>query len=124
MKKAGIAKRAAPLFLPPFEWFNDSISRWTKDEGLSLINYTPGTMANADYTYPGVANYRSSDTIYHSILSFEREHPAGLNGFILLMHIGTDPRRRDKFYNRLSRLIGELKRKNYQFKTVKTLLLN
>ena len=39
----------------------------------------------------------------------------GLNGFILLVHIGTDARRTDKFYRQLPQLITELKNKNYQF---------
>ena len=53
-----------------------------------LINYTPGTLSHADYTTSKDKNYRSSETIYNSIIDYERSKPAGLNGFILLMHIG------------------------------------
>ena len=49
----------------------------------------------------GNEGYRSSDEIFDSIMNYEAKNPNGLNGFILLMHIGTDPRRTDKFYNRL-----------------------
>lgn len=46
----------------------------------------------------------------------------GLNGFILLIHIGTDPRRTDKFYNYLPTLINELKNRGYEFERVDQML--
>ena len=45
-----------------------------------------------------------------------------LNGFILLLHFGTDPKRTDKLYSRLPELIQYLKAKNYRFVTIDTLL--
>jgi endoglucanase len=122
LARSGIAKDNARWFLPPYEWYNDSIARWTKELGLQLVNFTPGTGSNADYTYPGPPNYRNSDSIYTAIVTYEKNHSSGLNGFILLLHIGTDPRRTDKFYNRLGPLIRFLKQKGYAFKTVKGLL--
>lgn len=118
MKKHGITK--APYFLPPYEWYNDSIAAWTKEMGLQLINFTPGTKSHADYTWPQLPNYKSSDEIYQSIISYEKQR--GLNGFILLLHIGTDDRRTDRFYLRLNELINELKKKGYSFKRVDNLL--
>ena len=109
-------------FLPPYEWYNDSISTWCKEAGIQLISYTPGTLSHADYTTTKDKNYRSSETIYNSIVNYERAKPAGLNGFILLMHIGAGPGRTDKFYYRLPGLIRYLKQKGYQFKTVDQLL--
>jgi endoglucanase len=124
LKKFGIGKSHAPIFLPPYEWYNDSIAAWTKELGLQLINYSPGTKSNADYTYPALKNYQSSETIYKSIVDYEKSSPAGLNGFILLIHIGTDPARTDKFYNRLGELIDYLRHKGYSFQTVRALLMN
>ena len=46
----------------------------------------------------------------------------GLNGFILLVHIGTDPRRADKFYRYLPELIHELKADGYRFVKIDELL--
>ena len=93
--------------------------------GLQLINYTPGTRSNADYTYPEMGEkYVDSKTIYQSILRYEQGSANGLNGFILLMHIGTDPRRKDKFYLYLPKLIKELKNRGYRFVTVDKLLDN
>jgi peptidoglycan/xylan/chitin deacetylase (PgdA/CDA1 family) len=119
----GIEKKDAHYFLPPYEWYNDSISVWTKEMGLQLIDFSPGTRSNADYTYPEMRNkYLSSDTIMKLILKYEVESSNGLNGFILLVHIGTDPRRTDKFYNHLPELIKELKSRGYQFVRIDELL--
>lgn len=122
MNKAGVKKGEAKFFLPPYEWYNDSIAAWTKIMGLQLINFTPGTLSHADYTRLGMKNYRSSEDIYTSITNYEQTKPAGLNGFILLIHVGTNPRRTDKFYKRLPGLIKYLKAKGYQFQTVDQLL--
>lgn len=122
MKSFQIMDGDAEYFLPPFEWYNDSIAKWTNELGLRLVNFTPGTRSAADYTYPGMSGYRSSEEIYNSIMEYEKKDPHGLNGFILLTHIGTDERRRDKFYNRLAELIHELKNKGYSFVKIDQLL--
>lgn len=122
MTMFNIEKKNASWFLPPYEWYNDSISCWTKQLDLQLINYTPGTLSHADYTTVKDKNYRTSDTIYNSIINYEKSKPSGLNGFILLMHIGTGPDRTDKFYNSLPALIKYLKQKGYRFQSVDQLL--
>jgi endoglucanase len=123
MRQFNIDKSAAPFFLPPYEWYNGTISRWTKKAGLQLVNFSPGTLSAADYTYPEMGDrYRSSEAIYQSILEFERKDAHGLNGFILLLHVGTDPRRVDKFYNSLDDMIKELQRKGYSFCRLDSLL--
>lgn len=119
MKSIGIEKKDAHLFLPPYEWYNKKIADWTNAEGLKLINFTPGTRSAADYTFPEMTNkYVDSEKIYKSILDYEATDKNGLNGFILLLHIGTDSRRTDKFYNRLNDLILVLKKKGYHFVSV------
>jgi peptidoglycan/xylan/chitin deacetylase (PgdA/CDA1 family) len=117
MAAFGISKQAARFFLPPYEWYNKTIAGWTREEGLTLVNYTPGTRSNADYTFPEMGtSYRPSEEIYQSIVNYEDK--SGLNGFLLLSHIGTDPRRTDKFYDKLDQLIGMLKHKGYELVTV------
>jgi endoglucanase len=120
MQKFGLSIKDAPLFMPPYEWYNDSISAWTRDLGLHLINFTPGTRSNADYTTPDMGNrYVDSETIMKSIFQYEKKDPSGLNGFILLLHVGTDSRRTDKFYNRLRELIAGLRGRGYEFQSLK-----
>lgn len=122
MERFGISKDDAHYYLPPYEWYNQTIAEWTDSHGLQLINFTQGTLSNADYTTPDMSNYRDSDEIYTSIMEYEASHSNRLNGFILLIHIGTDPQRNDKFYLRLDELISELKNREYGFVRVDELL--
>lgn len=116
MAAFGIHQSEALWFIPPYEWYNQQISDWTSELGLRLINYSPGTRSNADYTTPDMGTrYVSSERIYRSILEYEANSSSGLNGFILLIHIGTHPDRTDKFYDRLPELIAELKASGYEF---------
>jgi peptidoglycan/xylan/chitin deacetylase (PgdA/CDA1 family) len=122
MARFGVKKDGAAIFMPPYEWYNHQISAWTNELGLTLINYSPGTRSHADYTTPGLDYYSSSETIMQSIVSFEGEDPDGLNGFILLSHVGTAPERTDKFYFRLEELIEFLKERGYRFLRIDELL--
>ncbi len=109
----GITVKNAPYFVPPYEHYNDTVSAWAAELGLKIINFTPGTTSNADYTTPQMKNYRSSQTIYENILRLEQKE--GLNGHLLLFHLGTSPAREDKFYrNHLQKLIRELKQRGYK----------
>ncbi len=122
MARLGIDIKKANYFLPPYEWYNDSIASWSKELQVQLINYTPGTLSHADYTTDKDKNYRSSEIILNSILKVAENRPAGLNGFILLLHIGAGPERTDKFYRKLPELIRHLKAKGYQFQRVDGIL--
>ena len=114
MEKFGIYKNQAPFFVPPYEWYNDSIAIWAKEIGLQLINYTPGTLSYNDNSTPDMRDkYFSSTEIYKRILQVEKKQ--SLNGHILMFHIGVDNRRSDKFYTRLNALLLELKRLKYEF---------
>jgi endoglucanase len=125
MSVFGIYPEDTRYFLPPYEWFNDSINAWSKQYGLTMVNFTPGTSSNQDWTYPepGI-NYIPSDTIYNRILRKEKTASDGLKGFILLTHFGTDKRRSDKLYNRLDELITDLKKRGYRFVSLDNLLGN
>jgi len=122
MQHFGICREDARYFIPPYEWYNDSIAQWTRALDLQLVNITYGTLSHADYTIPGSSGYRSSKEIYESILDYEAAAPGGLNGFILLVHIGTAPERTDKFYLHLDQLLKELKSRSYSFKRIDELL--
>jgi endoglucanase len=122
MAAFGVVKDEAPCFIPPYEWANAAIAGWAGDLGLRLFNFTPGTLSNADYTTPDMANYHSSAQIYRSIIDHEKNDPHGLNGFILLLHIGTHPDRTDKFYRSLDGLLTELGGQGYRFVRIDELL--
>ena len=67
-------------------------------------------------------NYRSSFIILQTLYNKINDKPNGVNGFIVLMHLGTDPKRKDKLYNYLPEVIQLLKAKGYQLVTVTELL--
>ncbi len=115
LAKFGVQAKQAQYFMPPYEWYNQTIVDWTKQAGLTLVNYTGGTSSNADYTTPDMPNYKSSEQIFQRIFEYEASEAKGLNGFILLTHIGVSPERKDKFYDRLDELIQGLKAKGYSF---------
>lgn len=122
MEKFGLDRAAARYFVPPYEWYNETIAAWAREKGLVLINFTSGTGSNADYTTPTMPGYRSSERILSDILEYEKSDPKGLNGFLLLLHIGTHPDRVDKFYHRLEELIDLLSSLGYTFLRVDELL--
>jgi len=78
----------------------------------------------ADYTYPemGQNRYLTSEWIYNQLIDYERSNVSGLNGFMILIHLGTDQRRPDKFYMLLPELIEYLRERGYTFKRVDDLL--
>lgn len=114
MEKFGITKSKAPFFLPPSEWYNNTISQWCNEFGLQLISPTPKTMSNYDVSTPDMRdNYLSSTEIYNNIM--ELESSQGLNGNILVFHMGADNKRKDKFYTKLHLLLSTIAKSGYEF---------
>lgn len=110
----GITPQNSPFFIPPYEYYNCKISAWAQNMGLQLINFTPGTITNADYTTPDMKNYKSSKEILNRVMEVEKKE--GLNGHLILVHFGTDNLRTDKFYKKpLTQLIRNLQNKGYKF---------
>lgn len=115
MAPFGIKRKKTYYFIPPYEHFNDTVSAWAKEMGLQLINNTYGTLTYGDYTTPDMARYFSSDYIMERTLGMAAKEPQGINGHILLIHLGTSSLRPDKFYNRLPELIEKLQAMGYTF---------
>jgi endoglucanase len=116
MTPFGLTKERAPYFLPPYEWYNSEVAQWCDSVGVTLVNLTPGTYTNADYTHPEMgAQYAGSDSIMARVMRVEESSSMGLNGALLLLHIGTDPRRTDKLYTHLGDLIRALRSRGYGF---------
>jgi peptidoglycan/xylan/chitin deacetylase (PgdA/CDA1 family) len=105
-------------FVPPYEHANLDIVEWAGDYWYATVNLTPGTRSNADYTGEADENLVSANTIFESIIDRENRDPNGLNGFFLLFHIGSGPRRTDKFHTRFGELLDRLGSKGYKFVAV------
>lgn len=116
LARYGITPQQAPWMIPPYEWHNATVAAWAREMGLQLINFSPGTSSSMDYTYPGITGgnpYRDNHWLWERIMRCEREKT--LNGQLLMIHLGTDERRVEKFYDRLPDLIMELQGKGYRF---------
>jgi peptidoglycan/xylan/chitin deacetylase (PgdA/CDA1 family) len=121
--RSGIDPGAVRYFLPPYEHYTEEIAAWTKQGGRTLINMTPGTRSNTDYMTDADKRFVTAAEIVNSILSAERKDPDGLNGYLLLMHLGAGPARtRDHLHDELGRLLDELSRRGYRFVRVDELL--
>lgn len=119
----GVKRSDAPYFIPPYEWYNSEVSAWAKELGLQVVNFTPGTGSSNDYTAPSMgAKYRTSKQLWNAIMDCEKNDAHGLNGHLLMVHIGTFDERTDKFYKRLPALIKTLKKKGYNFVSIEELL--
>lgn len=113
LARFGVDRSQARYFMPPYEWYNQEIADWAAAAGAVVVNFTPGLMTNADYTTPDMPNYRSSERIYRQLLDYEASSASGLNGFIILVHLGVSPDRTDLFYFWLGQLIDDLRDRGY-----------
>lgn len=121
LRSFGALSKGQPiLFIPPFEWYNKEQVTWAEEMNVRLFNFTPGTGSNRDWAPPGHAGYASSEEIIEGILDYEQGHPDGLNGFLLLLHLGAQ--REDKVFLRLGYLVERLRARGYEFERVDELL--
>jgi peptidoglycan/xylan/chitin deacetylase (PgdA/CDA1 family) len=107
-------------FIPPYEWYNIDQVRWSRPMGVLLFNFTPGSGSNRDWAPEGHKSFAPSQKILDDILAYERTDPQGLNGFLLLLHLGSQ--RADKMHVLLGPLLEELLRRGYSFARVDELL--
>src|SRR5690606_5048310 len=118
LEKIGIER--GNIFIAPYEWYNKKIVEWSTEMGFQVYNFTPGLRTPADYTYPEMgARYMSSLRILNQLHEFEKAN--GLNGYIILVHLGTDARRVDKLYLKLAEIIDKLRSKKYNFVSLENL---
>jgi peptidoglycan/xylan/chitin deacetylase (PgdA/CDA1 family) len=120
LEKCGLKRDQIKYFLPPYEWYNAEVAGWTREAGLRLINHSSGTRSAADYTEEHARNFVPSQVIFDSIIHEEQKN--GLNGHLLLMHLGAGPERKDKMHRRLGELLDVLQKRGYQFVRVDDLL--
>jgi len=121
LRQLGALRAGIPVyFIPPYEWFNEDQVRWARKMGVVLFNFTPGSGSNRDWIPEEQRGFVPSATIRRDILAYERRDPHGLNGFLLLLHLGSQ--RRDKMHGELAPLLDELAARGYEFVRVDELL--
>jgi endoglucanase len=122
IERYGVKQAAVTHFIPPYEHYNEEIVAWSAELGITVVNFTPGTLSAADWTPEDHPRYRTTDEIFESIVRKERDDPHGLNGFLLLMHAGAGPRRPDRSARRLGELLDYLSTRSYHLERVDRLL--
>lgn len=116
-----LADRSQPVyFIPPYEWYNIDQTRWAREMGVFLFNFTPGSGSNRDWAPEDHRSFVPSQEIMQDILAYEQKDPHGLNGFLLLLHLGSQ--RRDKPFVLIESLIEKLKSRGYHFVRVDEML--
>ncbi len=112
-------RHLAPFWRAPFGEFNRSILRWAAEAGFKHIGWSRHCDA-LDWVADSTSNlYRTAPEILNHFLQLEET--SGLQGRIILMHLGTD-RKKDYPYQILTALIDSLRTRGYRFVTVGQLI--
>ncbi len=118
---AGFGIHMKPYWRAPFGEINNEVLFWAAELGYRHIGWSYRCDSWDWVADPASSLYRSSKAIEDHFL--EMENSNGLNGRIILMHLGSE--RKDDFaYLTLASLIEELKNRNYKFLKVSELLKN
>lgn len=110
-----------PYWRAPFGEYNSEILTWAAEVGYLHIRWT-----NQFDTYDWVTDessklFRTPDQIYEHFMAFDKENPDGLNGIIVLMHLGSH-RNGNHIYQTLPKLIHSIRQKGYKIGSVTNLL--
>jgi peptidoglycan/xylan/chitin deacetylase (PgdA/CDA1 family) len=116
-----VAGKSQPIFfIPPFEWYNADHVRWAREMGVLLFNFTPGSGSNRDYAPEGHKSFVPTEKLMADVLAYEQKDPHGLNGFLLLLHLGSE--RTDKVPRRVGGLLDALQARGYSFVRIDEML--
>jgi endoglucanase len=99
-------------FVPPYEWYNAQHVAWAKELDCRLICFTSGSGSHRDWIPEGEKRFKPSQEILADILKHEQDSPNGLNGHLLLLHLGS--KRQDKMHDQLQKLIDEIQNRGYK----------
>ena len=118
LRDLGVNLQRPIYFVPPFEWYNADHAAWAAELGCQIVSFTPGSGSHRDFAPENHQAFRSSRQLIKAILDFESK--AGLNGHLLLLHLGSG--RKDKMHPYVGQLIDELQRRAYALVRVDELL--
>ncbi len=108
---SGVDTAGVIWYMPPYEWASKCHADVVRSMGMTPIAPTPGILTYRDYTTPDMEQYFTTDSIYRQLLGYESTH--GLSGAIVIVHLGTHPLRKDKFYYRFPQLLDTLQARGY-----------
>ncbi|MBN2091540.1 polysaccharide deacetylase family protein [candidate division KSB1 bacterium] len=116
----------SPLWRAPYGEHNELIRRWAAELGYRQIGWTFDRKLKLSLdTFDWVADknsqlYRTPEQILHHIIQFDEKSEAGLNGGIVLMHLGSE--RNGEFpYQILGHMIDSLQARGYEFTKISSM---
>ena len=109
----GMDPAAVGYWIPAYETHNEEIVAWSEELGLTMCEFTPGIGAS-DWAPDDHPAFRASREMLDVIWDFAATDSHGLNGVLLLLHIGAGPGRTDKFFRLLNELLAGLHARGYE----------
>lgn len=116
----------SPIWRAPYGEHNEIIRKWAAEIGYRQIGWTTNKKLRLSLdTFDWVADknsqlYRTPEQILKRILEFDNKSESGLNGGIILMHLGSE-RNGDYPYQILSPLIDSLQARGYEFTKISSM---
>jgi len=105
----------SPYWRAPFGEYNGAILRWGADAGWRHVYWTPH-MDTLDWVAnPSDPLFRTPAQILAGLLRQSRQAPAGMNGGIVLMHLGTEREGESRADTVLESLVKQLEADGYGF---------
>ncbi len=120
-------KDMLPLWRAPYGEVNSEILRWAAEAGHRHVGWTTGrgredNMDTLDWVADKQSKaYRSANQIAEKILASAKRAPQGINGAVILMHLGTE-RKDDYPHKKLPQLLDGLKQDGYHMVKVSDML--
>jgi peptidoglycan/xylan/chitin deacetylase (PgdA/CDA1 family) len=121
--------RLSPLWRSPYGEHNRTICAWAQRAGFLHIGWGQGrtwrkNLDSNDWTpNEETAGFHTPQEVFDKIVALAGEPPYGINGGIILMHLGTVRREREKQVHLIvGRLIDTLSAMGYRMVTVSELL--
>lgn len=113
--------RLKPYWRAPFGEYNEQILIWAAEIGYLHVHWT-GNFDTHDWVTDETSElYHTPQEIFEQVLNLEKQDTRGLNGVIILMHLGSQ-RQENHIFEILPKLIQEVRDRGYTFCTITELL--
>lgn len=109
-----------PFWRAPYGEVNQEILDWAAETGFMHVGWTRGFDTRDWVSDPASPAYMTPEEVYQSIIAKDNGS-SGLNGAIVLMHLGTE-RQTEKMFSMLPDLINDLQLRGYETVPVSNLL--
>lgn len=119
----------APLWRAPYGEFNEQLCAWARDAGYVHVGWRQGRSWRdgfdtndwiADSETPG---FKTPEEVFTKIVTLANTKPYGINGGIILMHLGTERKKReDQVHLKLGAMIDSLRVLGYEIVPISVMM--